>query len=415
MKIDLLMNMSNKKVFHDGQVIINEGGEMGNEMYIILIGEVKVFKNYLTPDEVQIAVLSAGEFFGEMTLFLNKQRSATIVAQGTVILLEINRMNAYEFFEKQPEATYSLIKTICLRLDEANNANVSRLTGKPIEKIPPVSIAKSAEPTKPADSKTASPKKIKREIDAFAELFPDGHKIYDFEIDRPPANVVVNRNYTCPVCDTKFKAPSLRTTNLKMDHIDRDFRIHYTVNADIIHYDIVTCPNCYYSAFGQTYNSPVLPSLIKNTDRIKIFKDKITLTFVEERDINTIFAGFYLALKCAPLFYIRHETTTAKVWLRLMWLYQDCEDKQMTMYAAEQAYKAYMNVFEQTDLGPDALQQLCITLGELCYRLNDITAAKKFLFQAKTSKSGKPVMAQQAEDRLNDIRELEKTKTNTAE
>jgi len=415
MDIELLMNMSNKKkVFHDGQVIINEGGSMGNEMYIILVGEVKVFKNHREPDEVQIAALSPGEFFGEMTLFLNKSRSATIVAKGTVVLLEIDRVNAYDFFERQPEATYSLIKTLCLRLDEANNANVSRLTGRPPDTASFVYAPDADAPVKqePEQKSEAAPKskpvkKNPRDLEVFEGLFPDGHRTYDYEIGFPPANVVVHRNYTCPVCDRKFKAPSLRTTNLKVDHMDKDFRIHYTVDADPIHYDVVTCPDCCYSTFGQAFNQPVLPSFVKNISRIKVFKDKVALPFEDERDVNAVFAGFFLALKSAPLFYIRHETTTAKIWLRLVWLYRDCGDARMERFAADQGYKAYLNVLEQADLGPDALQQLYITLGELCMKLDDLPTAKKYFFQAKTSVAGKPVMAQQAEERLTEIRELE--------
>jgi len=410
MKINLLMNMSNKKVVHEGEIIIKEGDAMGNEMYIILSGEVMVYKNYNTPDEVQLAMLSSGDFFGEMTLFLNKDRSATIIAKGTVVLLEINRMNAYQFFEKQPEATYSLIRTLCFRIEEANNANVSRLTGKPVSVNIPVTFDRAPAPAAavPPVKNVPAAKKPAKDSDLSSDIYPEGHKKYNFTIDPAPLNAVVTRSYTCPVCDNKFKAQAMRTANLKMEKMDKDFRVHYNVNADPIHYDIVTCPACYYSTFGPNFNSPVLSAFHKNASRIKVYKDKVKMSFEEDREINTIFTGFYLALKSAPLFYIRHETTTAKVWLRLMWLYQDCKDEQMEIYAARQAHEAYMNVFTQADLSADAVQQLNITLGELCVKLGDLTSAKKFYFAAKTSKLGKPVMAKQADERLEEIREMEK-------
>ena len=412
MVIEQLMNMASKKVVHDGQIIVREGSAMGNEMYIILMGEVVIYKNYGEADEVQLSVLSKGEFFGEMTLFLNRERSATVVSRGTVILIEINRINAYEFFEKQPEATYSLIKALCVRLDTANNQNVTKLTGRiktesPAPAAKTVAAAKTQQPA-PAPEVQMPQKKSAREINISMDLFPDGHKNYTLEIELPLSNVLVERSYVCPVCDNKFRASSMRTTNLRVEKMDNDFRMHYNTAGDTIHYDIITCPDCYYSTFGTSFNTAVIPALVKNISVMRSFKENVRFPADFSRDINSIFAGFYLALKSASLFYLRAESTIAKVWLRLVWLYRDCGDEKMEGYAISEAHKAYLRVFEMADLGPEALQQLNITLGELSFKLNDLTAAKKYFFAAKTSKSGKPVMAQQADDRLTEIRELEK-------
>jgi len=402
MDIKLLQDMSNKRVFLNGQVVFREGDAAGNEMYIILSGKVGVYKNYGQPEEVQLAELTAGDFFGEMTLFLNNMRSATTVAAGAVILLEINRMNAFEFFEKQPEATYSLIKTLCTRLDEANDVNVEKLTG--------ISKKTAADTLNPAAAKT---KPTSTDTAAFLGvgnpngLFPPGHKTYALDIKPPSQKAVVTRKFTCPVCDAKFSALAARTINLKLKHVDRDFRTHYETDIDVIHYDIVTCPECYYSTFSPNFASPVISALLKNLNQVKQYKDKIGMTFGDERDIDSVFAGFYLTLKSGPAFFLRHETTTAKAWLRLMWLYQDCGDKEMELFAAKNARDAYLEVYTNTDFGPDAMQQLNMTLGELCLKLGDIPSAKKYYFQAKTSRSGKPMLAKQADERLNEIRESE--------
>jgi len=403
MDIKLLQNMSNKRVFLSGQVVFQEGDAVGNEMYIILSGKVGVYKNYGQPEEVQLAELTGGDFFGEMTLFLNNKRSATTLAMGAVILLEIDRMNAFEFFEKQPEATYSVIKTLCSRLNEANDVNVEKLTG--------VSKKTVADAVNPNVIKTKSTPVS--DMSAFLGvgnpngLFPPGHKIYTLYIAPPSQKAVVTRKFTCPVCDAKFSALAARTINLKLKHVDRDFRTHYETDIDVIHYDIVTCPECYYSTFSPNFASPVISALLKNLNQVKQYKDKIGMTFGEERDINSVFAGFYLTLKSGPAFFLRHETTTAKAWLRLMWLYQDCGDKDMELFAAKNARDAYLEVYTNSDFGPDAMQQLNMTLGELSLKLGDISSAKKYYFQAKTSRSGKPMLAKQADERLNEIREQE--------
>ena len=410
MNVDLLTNLPQKKAYGDGAVIVREGDNTGGAMYIIIKGKVGVYNDYRGKNQIKTTVLTEGNFFGEMTLFINRAYSFTAVAKGQVVLLEIDRMNVYGLFEKSPDTAYSVIQTLCGRLAGAVNHGADKTPALPRASsdrtLSEPAPEKSAPDSKPLVHKDVSAVKTAANNPDISGLFPEGHKKYELTIDPPPANAIVKRNYECPLCDVKFTAPTLRTNNLRTDRIEKDFRVRYTVNVDAVHYDIVTCPNCCYSAFFSNFSTAILPSFHKNIDAIKHYKGKTGLAFDETRDINAIFTGFYLTLICAPAFFIHHETTTAKVWLRLMWLYQDCEDETMENYAAKQAYEAYLNVYAKTDLGPDAAQQICITLGELCYKNGDISSAKKFFFQAKTSRSGKQMFADQAEDRLNDIREL---------
>ena len=409
MDLKLLQDMSSKKIFWDGQVIVNEGDAIGNEMYIILSGVVVVYRNHKTPDEVQLAELSAGNFFGEMTLFLNQNRTSTVVARGAVILLEINRMNAYEFFEKQPQATYALIRNLCARLVEANDGNVQKLTGKPVpEKTETDKGADSIKPAKPAVAEPPPAVINPHNIDVSLDLFPENHKVYSLEIQKPSNKAIAKKTFSCPVCDSKFSAMTARVMNLRMDRIDKDFRAHYNNNIDVIHYDIITCPDCYYSTFSQSFASPVIAALLKNINQVKMYKEKLTLSFEDDREINNIFAGYYLSLISGPSYFLRFETSTAKAWLRLMWLYQDVGDKEMELYATRKAYDAYLDVFQNSDFGSDAVQQINMTLGELCLKLGDLDAAKKFYFQVKTSRSAKAVIVKQADERLNELREMEK-------
>lgn len=55
------------KIFNEGEVIIRQG-EAGNFMYEILDGQVEVFQEK-NGQEVRLAVLGKGDFFGEMAIF----------------------------------------------------------------------------------------------------------------------------------------------------------------------------------------------------------------------------------------------------------------------------------------------------------------------------------------------------------
>ncbi len=65
--------------FKTGDVIVREG-EMGVGFYVIARGSVEVIKGLGTPQEQAIATLGPESFFGEMALFDNHVRSASIRA-----------------------------------------------------------------------------------------------------------------------------------------------------------------------------------------------------------------------------------------------------------------------------------------------------------------------------------------------
>jgi NADH dehydrogenase len=71
--------------FEPGQVVIQQG-DAGNGMFLISSGEVDVIK-----DGNQVATLKKGEHFGEIAVFENCKRTATIISKTRIKLLEIKR------------------------------------------------------------------------------------------------------------------------------------------------------------------------------------------------------------------------------------------------------------------------------------------------------------------------------------
>lgn len=63
------------------------------------------------------------------------------------------------------------------------------------------------------------------------------------------------KNYTCPLCDEKIVAPTVRTGKTRIDHTDPDLRnVHKGI--DINKYDVVMCNHCGYAAFTR-YVAPL--------------------------------------------------------------------------------------------------------------------------------------------------------------
>jgi CRP-like cAMP-binding protein len=75
--------------FVKGQTIITEGSQ-GDRSFKILQGEVMICKHNEGGGLVPIAKLGQDEIFGEMYLFdLEKERSATVIAVSSEVILEI--------------------------------------------------------------------------------------------------------------------------------------------------------------------------------------------------------------------------------------------------------------------------------------------------------------------------------------
>ena len=70
--------------FSDGEMILAEGSS-GAEMYVVYSGKVRIFRRQDGKDTT-MATLNKGEFFGEMSVFDKRPRSASAQAVGDVDL-----------------------------------------------------------------------------------------------------------------------------------------------------------------------------------------------------------------------------------------------------------------------------------------------------------------------------------------
>jgi len=75
--------------YKDGDVIVREG-ELGVAFYVVAQGQVEVFKGS-GDSEQSLTTLGEGSFFGEMALFDNHVRSASVRAKGPVECLVLTK------------------------------------------------------------------------------------------------------------------------------------------------------------------------------------------------------------------------------------------------------------------------------------------------------------------------------------
>lgn len=87
----------------------------GNDMFIIQSGQVKITK-VVEGNEVTLAILKKGDFFGEMALLENKPRSANAICFEDCILMVVNRQNFNQMVTTQPQMIARLTHTLAERL-----------------------------------------------------------------------------------------------------------------------------------------------------------------------------------------------------------------------------------------------------------------------------------------------------------
>lgn len=101
-----------------GEVLFREG-DLGKVMYVIQAGEVEIRRRINEQDRV-LAVLPAGEFFGEMAIVNDRPRSATAVVRRQARLLVIDGQTFEAMIRGKAEIAVRMIKTLASRLERAN-------------------------------------------------------------------------------------------------------------------------------------------------------------------------------------------------------------------------------------------------------------------------------------------------------
>lgn len=90
-------------------------GDHGDAMFLVLEGEVRV-RLMIAGKETTLATLSAGEFFGEFSLFDQGPRSADVVANNDCVLLKVSADKFVKLTADVPELATPFLLAICKTL-----------------------------------------------------------------------------------------------------------------------------------------------------------------------------------------------------------------------------------------------------------------------------------------------------------
>jgi len=95
-------------------------GSPGRSMVAVIAGAVRISSPSASGKEVVLAIVHAGEIFGEIALLDGGERTADATAMTDCDLLVIDHRDFIPFLERRSDACLLLLKLLCQRLRQTN-------------------------------------------------------------------------------------------------------------------------------------------------------------------------------------------------------------------------------------------------------------------------------------------------------
>lgn len=135
---DALLESLEYRIYEDGQMIAKQG-DVGEEAYLIMGGEVEVHKE---TDGIRLllGVPKAGEIVGEMAILEKEPRVADMHAKGRVSVLVFDRSRFLTLLAGRPELGMTLIKVFSVRM----RSTIDQYMGDLLEKVRELETANRA-------------------------------------------------------------------------------------------------------------------------------------------------------------------------------------------------------------------------------------------------------------------------------
>ena len=118
-ELDMIRGVSSEKHYPKNAVVLTEG-EMGDSLYMIQSGKVKVFISDQDGREMILKILGPGDFFGEMSMIDKQPRSASVTTTEPSVFLVLSHAAFEKCIEKVPRMATMVMRILAQRVREAD-------------------------------------------------------------------------------------------------------------------------------------------------------------------------------------------------------------------------------------------------------------------------------------------------------
>ncbi len=101
--------------FYENEDLIMEEGKEGEDLCLIIEGEVEIHRRFESGELHKVTTLRKGALFGELVILGDTKRDATAISKGNSTILEINFQKLLSLYDSHPKIFGILVLNI-LRL-----------------------------------------------------------------------------------------------------------------------------------------------------------------------------------------------------------------------------------------------------------------------------------------------------------
>lgn len=106
--------------FKKNQALVRQG-EIANEMYEIITGQVGIYMDYGDEAQKEIGILTEGDYLGEMELIDSSPRIATAIALDDVTAKKLSIEDFNDLVKENPAKVILIIQQLCSRVRKLDN------------------------------------------------------------------------------------------------------------------------------------------------------------------------------------------------------------------------------------------------------------------------------------------------------
>src|SRR5947207_703370 len=118
-ELDVVRSVATEKQYPKNAVVLTEG-EMGDSLYMIQSGKVKVFIGDQDGSEMILKLLGPGAFFGEMSMIDKQPRSASVTTLESSVFLVMSHASFEKCIEEVPRIATIVMRILAQRVREAD-------------------------------------------------------------------------------------------------------------------------------------------------------------------------------------------------------------------------------------------------------------------------------------------------------
>jgi hypothetical protein len=117
-RLEAIHQLMHESEYLVGECVIREG-DPGNDLYVLIEGELQIYKSYGTPAQRLLSTLTPIGYMGEIAILDGSARSATAIASKDSRLLSLGGEPFKEVVLQAPEISFEIFKVLTARVRAA--------------------------------------------------------------------------------------------------------------------------------------------------------------------------------------------------------------------------------------------------------------------------------------------------------